>query len=217
LHLIAAELCGYALSIGLLLVVSESLVATFPPLGPVMRSVLAVYLVWLAGRLWNANLHQVEARTVFVTWRRVFVTTLLNPKGVVIALLFPRLLTPSDLAWYGMAFALTTLVIACGWLLFGSTVGRVGGSRAVALVPRLAALVLLAFATIAAGSAILGASFRGRLSESKRCLSRKRTRLNRSRKRCTQTLCRQAAVEAQFAGNHESAGGQPLLTRNVGL
>jgi threonine/homoserine/homoserine lactone efflux protein len=161
LHLTSAEMCGYAISIGLLLAINESLAATFPPLTLVMRSVLAVYLLWLAGRAWNANVHQVEARIGLVSWRRVFVTTRLNPKGVVIALLFPRLPTPSDIAWYGMAFALTALVIGCGWLLFGNTVGRLQGSRAVALLPRLTAVVLLAFAAIAAGSAILGAVSRG--------------------------------------------------------
>lgn len=158
LHLIAAELSGYALSIGLLLAINHPIIAAFPSLGLVVRAALAIYLLWLAARFWNANATRTEKRSELVTWRRVFVTTLLNPKGVVFAFgVFPRLATLSDVALHAATFALTTTLIASGWLMFGASLERLAGGWKAAVLPRVTALVLLAFAAILGCSVILNA------------------------------------------------------------
>jgi threonine/homoserine/homoserine lactone efflux protein len=90
-----------------------------------LRAALFVNLIWLAWRLWRADDADETAKGAAVTWQRVFVTTLLNPKGPIFAFaIFPTLGGVKDLAIYFGAFALTTLIVATGWMTFGASIGR---------------------------------------------------------------------------------------------
>jgi threonine/homoserine/homoserine lactone efflux protein len=154
LPLVTAELAGYALSIGVLLAASGAIVAAVPWLGLVIRAALVLYLLWLAWHLWDAGGGIVEASLRVVTWRRVFVTTLLNPKGPIFAFaVFPPLAGPRAIALYGGLFAATTLAVALGWMMVGATLGRLADNGRRTWLPRITAVVLVVFACLVVVSA----------------------------------------------------------------
>jgi threonine/homoserine/homoserine lactone efflux protein len=151
--LMLAEIAGYFITIGLLLVVSRPLIAAFPAFGVILRGGLVLYLVWLALRLWQAG-HAEAKEGEVISPRRVFVTTLLNPKGLVFAFgIFPPLAGPEDVILHFGAFALTTLTVAAGWLTFGTSLGRLASRSGWEFrLSRVTSVVLASFACIVTAS-----------------------------------------------------------------
>src|SRR5262245_59970631 len=84
IHLLVAELCGYLLAITLLRLVLGPLIMANPVLGTGIRLAAAIYLVYLAVVLWRHSSVKVYDSCP-VSFSRVFVTTLLNPKAIVFA------------------------------------------------------------------------------------------------------------------------------------
>ena len=154
LPLMSAEIAGYFVTIGILLGISRPLIDASPLLGLALRAALIVYLIWLAWRLWDSDDADEGAKGGAVTWRRVFVTTLLNPKGLIFAFgVFPTLDGLESVVIYFATFALTTLVVAAGWMTFGASIGRLANrnGRHVPL-PRITSVVLVLFACLVAAS-----------------------------------------------------------------
>jgi threonine/homoserine/homoserine lactone efflux protein len=80
----------------------------------------------------------------------VFLTTLLNPKVFVFALVIIPLQAPNVMT-YLAGFSLTVMLIGGTWVCFGSLAGAATGRYAAArLVPRTAAIVLVGFAALIA-------------------------------------------------------------------
>ena len=77
--LIPAEVSGYLCSILALALVLGPVAQNWPLFGSALRVCCGLWLALLAWRHWTAAVHGVEARSV--PFSRVFVTTLLNPKG----------------------------------------------------------------------------------------------------------------------------------------
>ncbi len=153
LRLIPAELAGYLIAIGLLVTVAGPMIATTPWLATGLKLLAGLYLVWSAAGLWRAaRLRGVAGPVPPATPKRVFVTTLLNPKGLVFALvLFPG----TDPVWTGPAFALSVMSVALCWILIGRAVARLGRTAVTpARVSRMTAVVLSVFALVLAGSAL---------------------------------------------------------------
>lgn len=150
LALIPVELCGYGVSIatwGYLLI---SLSANFPLLPHVIKFLCALFIIWLAFKMWRTTLAIGEVKSSPVGKRALFMATLLNPKG----LLFASAVFPSstfvDLPSFTgqfLVFSLLLIPIACGWIAFGALLGsgRVPWLRPDYL-QRGAALVLAVFA-----------------------------------------------------------------------
>lgn len=153
LPLMSAELVGYFVSIGFLIAVTGPLVAASAPFGLALRTVLVAYLLWLAWRLWRSEDH-IDADGAIVTWRRVFVTTLLNPKGLIFAFgVFPPCARLEDAVPYFVTFAVMVPAIAAGWITFGAAIGHLADKERVPL-PRVTAVVLLVFAAIVGSSVV---------------------------------------------------------------
>lgn len=154
LRLIPAELAGYLIAIGLLSLLIVPLMARLPVLAPLLKGAAALFLVWSAISLWRAAGRIANGAPPPATPRRVFLTTLLNPKAIVFAIvLFPG----RDPAWSLPLFSGLVTSVAFGWILIGHGLGRIGGAtRPTGRVNRLTALILGVFAVLVAGSALSG-------------------------------------------------------------
>lgn len=125
LRLIPAEVAAY-----LIVVIPVALLAG-PWLGAHLEVASAATLAaalwvgWLALKLWRLPGQAQGAAAA--TFRDVFVTTLLNPKALVIGLaLMPRGGFVTLWPWFA-AFALTVCTVALIWILLGSVLTRGGG------------------------------------------------------------------------------------------
>ena len=143
LPLLAAVLAGYLIAIALIRLAIGPLIAAYPSLGIGLKLAVTIYLVRMAIRLWRRPLVAAgDARAV--TFTNVFVTTLLNPKALIVAL---TILPPDGwlLAWSAAAFSIIVVVAGAGWSLLGAMLRNVSGNRT-ALLPKIASDALLAFA-----------------------------------------------------------------------
>jgi threonine/homoserine/homoserine lactone efflux protein len=149
LALIVAELAGYLSIVTLARLVLLPLIDLYPPAGIAMKLAVVGYLIYAAVKLWRGGL-PIGSSDAPIGPGAVFVTTFLNPKGLILALsVFPS----GDehlLAYYGV-FAL--LVGACGWAWFtlGRGLARLARGRA-SLLPRVASVAFLVFAALLGSS-----------------------------------------------------------------
>ena len=155
LPLIIMESAGYGVAISVLMIASRPFVAVFPQFGLALRAILVIYLLWLAWRLWHAGTASRECNAHVITNGRVFFTTVLNPKATIFAfVIFPPLDGLAQTIQFAGAFALTTAVVATGWMAFGATVGCFAGPGRRLLLPRATAVCLFVLACGIAGSVI---------------------------------------------------------------
>ncbi|HHY49369.1 MAG TPA: lysine transporter LysE [Alphaproteobacteria bacterium] len=149
LPLLAAELFGYLAIIALARIALLPLIDLYPLAGIAIKLAVVAYLVYAAIRLWRGRV-VLGTDGDLIGPRAVFLTTFLNPKGLIFAIsVFPR---ESEQLWvYFILF--TALVAACGfaWFSLGRGLASVAGARA-ALLPRVASIALLAFAALLATS-----------------------------------------------------------------
>jgi threonine/homoserine/homoserine lactone efflux protein len=156
LVLLPGEVLAYLIAINLTAVAVAPLVSARPVLGIALRLALSVYLVYAAWKLWRYSETELGSRPV--TLRGVFVTTLLNPKASLLALMLvpaggPRDLTTS-LVWTGALSFFIAIIGAC-WIAAGSLAER-GLERklGVGAFCRAGAIVLMLFAGLIGGSAV---------------------------------------------------------------
>lgn len=151
LPLLGAELAGYALAVGLIRLVLVPLTEDRPAFGVAIKVVVAIYLIWLAIRLWRSRQSAAEPAGV-VRFSSVLVATLLNPKSLVVAsTLVPWSMPTVTVYLAGCA----TIVVATGaaWIRLGAALGAAAGDR-MRWLPRIAAVVLTGLAGLVAASAI---------------------------------------------------------------
>ena len=148
LRLIPAELAGYMLAVVPLAWAGAALVARVPGLAPFVSALAAAWVLVLAVRLWRLAIPGAD-QGPGVTAGQVFVTTLLNPKALVIGLV---LLPSADpIGPRIAAFALLVVVVAMVWAAAGAALGQSGKGRATPWLSKVAAgwLAILS-ATLAA-------------------------------------------------------------------
>jgi threonine/homoserine/homoserine lactone efflux protein len=128
LPLIAFELAGYLMAISLWGVLLTSMLSYYPWLSTSVRIVCSCYLFYVGARMWRGTHKAPVSLPGAVTGSTVFMTTLLNPKG----LLFASTTFPPH-AFDSMQVYLTTIALfACLVVPIGSawiTLGAVVGSR----------------------------------------------------------------------------------------
>ena len=141
-RLIPAEMAGYTIAILVLGLLLGPVIAAQPWLARGMRLAVAAFLLALAWKLWRRGMGGAAAGAA-VTPGQVFLTTLLNPKAIVLALgVVPFGQAP---VWpYLLGFLAILAPVASAWVLFGALLGRAGG----AWVPRLGAVVIAGFALL---------------------------------------------------------------------
>ncbi len=158
LALVPAECCGYLLSILILTLIVSPLVGNAPAVGVCLRIAACLYLLWSAAGLWR-NAGSATEKSGPIGPVQIFVTTLLNPKALIFALvIFPQGMELEALALFLVLFAGLVCVVAVCWIAFGAGVAR----RAPRLltkdrIGRLAAIALAIFATVLGGTALAAA------------------------------------------------------------
>lgn len=150
LPLLLGELGGYLVAIGAIRLVLAPVIAAQPLIGIGLRIVVAIYLIWIAVRLWTrASALAGTGRSVTVA--SVFTTTLLNPKAIIFAL---SIIPPDPGAeWHLLAFAATVPLVGFCWIVVGRVVDAAAGRERKSLVQRAASVALIGFAGLIAASA----------------------------------------------------------------
>jgi threonine/homoserine/homoserine lactone efflux protein len=156
-HLVVAEMLGYLISITTLSLVIGPLVRASHTFDIVLRVLCALFLFYAAWKLWREGAAAISSEAP-VSFRRVFVATLLNPKGVVFAfVIVPYLSHGAPMAAVPYMAGLLGLICLVGgaWIAGGAAL-RAGASGALGagLARRAGALVLCVFAAIISGSAL---------------------------------------------------------------
>lgn len=117
LRLVPVEMVAYLLVVVPLAVAGAPLLETVPALATALRAVAAVWVMALAVRMWRLD---TTAAGGTVTARSLFVTTLLNPKTLVIGLvLLPQPGSPHFAAHLAL-FAGLLPVVATTWIAAGA-------------------------------------------------------------------------------------------------
>jgi threonine/homoserine/homoserine lactone efflux protein len=144
LPLLAAELCGYLTAVALLRLFLGPFVVDSPMAGVILRTVVTVYILYLAALLWRSASRELCDGPA-VTFGQVLLTTLLNPKAIIFAfLLLPLQAGPLELAPWLAVLALQIVTAGAAWLAVGAVLGR--GARRSAhphLVNRVGAFALV--------------------------------------------------------------------------
>ncbi|TCV67979.1 threonine transporter RhtB [Neorhizobium sp. S3-V5DH] len=153
LPLTAGELGGYLTVIIPVSTVAAPFFTAYPAALLFAKAAAGIWVLFLSYRLWNSERTIGDAGEISLG--QVFVTTLLNPKAVIIALvIMPHGGLLELLPWLGL-FAALVLLAANGWILFGSVIGRTERFEIKpVLVRRVAAACLVVFAMILTSSSI---------------------------------------------------------------
>lgn len=119
LRLVPVEMTAYLLVVVPLALAGAPLIETMPALAAVLRAAAAIWVMALAIRMWRLD---TSASGGAVTARGLFVTTLLNPKALVIGLvLLPSPASPQFMAQLALFAGLLPLV-ATMWVAAGALI-----------------------------------------------------------------------------------------------
>lgn len=117
LGLVPVALAGYLATVTPLTLAGAALLDAAPGLRSALGLVAAAWVAWLAVGLWR--LPPAGEGGAAVTWRRVLVTTLLNPKALVLGLV----LLPADAVARALGnlalLALSIAITGAGWVALG--------------------------------------------------------------------------------------------------
>ncbi|PDV86060.1 hypothetical protein CO652_23170 [Rhizobium sp. H4] len=117
LRLLPAELLGYLTMILPLTWLGGELITRWPEAALVLKAAAAIWVMYLAIKLWLAASRDVVNHSV--TARRIFVTTTLNPKALVFGLvLLPQSDAP-DILPKLLIFVVLASIVAVVWCIIG--------------------------------------------------------------------------------------------------
>jgi threonine/homoserine/homoserine lactone efflux protein len=142
LRLLIGEVCGYSVAIVFYREVLGSWLGEPGTAQSILKWAIAAYLIFLAIKLWRWT---AAGDGLAFTVPRVLVTTLLNPKALIFALIvFPP--QPTPIVPYFVGFVVMVVCVGASWILAGSLVTRFTSPRFSAVAPRLCAVAMAAFA-----------------------------------------------------------------------
>lgn len=151
LPLLLAEIAGYLTVIVPVATLAAPFFASYPAALPALKLAAAAWVLLLAARLWrNAGSGPASGG---IGMRQVYITTVLNPKAPLIALvIMPHGGLAGLLPWLGL-FSALTVSAGFGWIMAGGLLKRSSGSADM-LVRRAAAVFLVGFSLALTGSGI---------------------------------------------------------------
>ncbi|MCZ4090419.1 LysE family translocator [Sinorhizobium psoraleae] len=151
--LLLAELSGYLCVIMPVAGFAAPLLAAHPQISLALKLTAAGWILLMAHTLWAARGLQTDDQAI--SFRQVFVTTLLNPKALIVALvMMPQVELGARIPWVA-GFALLVVFAGSAWMLAGATLGRLSQTPAAAGLPRrVAAVCLMIFSFGMASSAL---------------------------------------------------------------
>jgi len=130
LNLILAEVCAYIISISFLVLVLEPASRAHSTVSQLLRVLCSLYLAQMAVWLWRSGQREVPASHP-ITFRRVFLTTLMNPKNLIFAFaIFPLPSAGSnEMLPYLVSFSAICTGVACGWIAGGAILHSTGAHK----------------------------------------------------------------------------------------
>ncbi len=148
LHLIIGALGGYLIAVTVWIELVGVAATTQPWIGVTAQLTAAAFLFLSAWKLWT-NADRSNGKSASVSLGQVFLTTLINPKALVLAFaIFPQNGFSDRLPHLGILGGLV-VVTAFGWQVFGAVAARSSrGLLSVVRVERASALALAALATL---------------------------------------------------------------------
>lgn len=154
LPLIGGELGGYLLVIIPVATLAAPFFQAYPQASLIAKIAAVIWVAYLSFRLW-ASTNKADDGSSEISVRHVFVTTVLNPKALIIALVIMPHGNLMTLAPWLLLFAGLVLFAANGWIVFGRMMrGTRGYEIKPVVIRRVAAVCLLLFAIILASSSI---------------------------------------------------------------
>lgn len=128
-RLIPAELGAYLIVVTPLAIWGKASMAGWPLLTQAVKLGAAIWVLHLALRLWRApaTADGPADGPAAITARRLFITTLLNPKGLIIGLVLLPAGTHPAFAAHLLILALSVIAIALLWAALGARIARKGG------------------------------------------------------------------------------------------
>jgi threonine/homoserine/homoserine lactone efflux protein len=150
LPLLVAELAGYNISISVIGLVIGPVISAAPSVQIVLRVGAGIYLLTIAAKLWRATLRGSDSA---VSFRDVFITTLLNPKALLFALLIIPVTDPNGVVFL-VRFSAILIFVGSAWIVIGAIAGRMIRREWSLLIPKIAAMSLSVFASVLIGSAL---------------------------------------------------------------
>lgn len=148
--LIPFELAAYLIVVLPIAMLGAEAMAHWPRLAMMVKLGAASWVLYLAQSLWRPPSDRTPAT---VTPRRLFVTTMLNPKGLVFGLALLPSPRPDMFATHAALFAISVILVACLWAGLGATLGRRGQAQGAPWLRRAAACWL----ALLSGGLALGA------------------------------------------------------------
>jgi threonine/homoserine/homoserine lactone efflux protein len=144
LPLLVGELAGYNVAIATYRYTLGTAVSETSDARLLLQWAIGAYLIVLALRLWRAA-PRVGAQGFTIV--RVFLTTLLNPKALIFALvLFPA--PPAPVVAAAAAFSVMVVAVGASWIAAGAFAIRLTSTRYRYVAPRVCALALAVFALV---------------------------------------------------------------------
>ncbi|MEI2298110.1 LysE family translocator [Ensifer sp. MJa1] len=153
LPLLIGELGGYLAVIIPAVALLAPFLAAHPQLGLALRLAAACWVLYLAYALWTTDAADSEGAVISV--RQVFITTLLNPKALIVALvLLPQTGLAAVSPWIA-GFSMLVVIAGSTWISAGAALVQMSKSLPASHLPRrIAAVCLTLFSVGIAGSAI---------------------------------------------------------------
>ena len=155
--LLLAELGAYLVAVVVLGALVALLGSGMDGLRPWLQAGAALYLFWVAGRMWRSRPDLAGVGTVAAG--QVVATTLLNPKTLIIAfVLMPPGWSTEGAVAAAHLLAMSVLIPVLGtvWFIGGRALAAAAGAGRRRLIPRASALLLGLFAMVLAGRALAG-------------------------------------------------------------
>jgi threonine/homoserine/homoserine lactone efflux protein len=152
LPLLVAEAAGYVIAVGSLVLLAGPVLSVAPVLVVALKSVAAAWLFWTGLSFWRGRAQNLRTGGL-VRAHTLFVTTLLNPKSLVIAF---GLMPPAAAGYQTLILHLAGLVslttlTGCLWIAGGGVLARAGAAPYAA---KATAVALGAFGVFILASAI---------------------------------------------------------------
>ena len=122
LHLIPAEALGYLIAISIWGIFVDRVAETLPFLPALLKLLSAMYILFLAVKLWKSAANTDLNKVTIIGPRQLFLATLLNPKALLIASAVFPLATWNSVPVYMqnmVVFLLLLVPIAFFWVFMG--------------------------------------------------------------------------------------------------
>ena len=130
LTLIVAEVGAYIISISFLVLILEPASRAHAPVNQLLRVLCSIYLAYIALWLWRSGTREFDDAHP-ITFLRVFLTTLVNPKNLIFAFgIFPIPNAEShEMLPYLFSFSLICTAVASGWIAAGTLLHSMGAHK----------------------------------------------------------------------------------------